>query len=111
MTWQDLGGLRLRGLKPELPVYVTNRYIVAENMDGVGCVAIMHRSGEPMPVRWLAGLDVRLQFDNCATAGKVARLMREREVKPRSVRAWCRCAGDFVAVCGACDDGSEPWAE
>ncbi len=110
VTWHDLAGLRRQGLKPELPVYVTDRWRLARNMTDVGCVAILHKRGEPMPVRWLAGLDVRLDFDRCELAGRVAKLMRERGVEPRSLRAWCRCARDFVATCGECDRGDEPWA-
>jgi hypothetical protein len=109
-TWADLSALRLHGLRPELPVFVTDRWRLAANMRDIGCVAILHRSGQPMPVRWLHGLDVLLDFDHCETAGKVARLMRERGVRPRFCRAWCKCARDFVATCGACDDGGEPWA-
>lgn len=110
MTWHELAALRLRGMKPELPVYVTDRWRLVENMTDVGCVAIMHRQGQPMPVGWLGGLDVRLDFSRCEMAGRVADLMRRREVTPRSMRAWCKCAREFVTVCGACDDGSEPWA-
>lgn len=109
-TWSDLAALRLRGLRPELPVYVTNRWILARNMTDAGCVAILHRSGEPMPVRWLHGLDVMLDFDSCELAGRVARVMAQRDVQPRSMRAWCRCANGFVATCGQCDAGDEPWA-
>lgn len=110
VTWSDLAALRLRGLRPELPVYVTTRWILARNMTDVGCIAILHKRGEPMPVRWLHGLDVMLDFDDCETAAKVKRLIDQREVQPRRLRAWCRCAGGFVATCGACDAGDEPWA-
>jgi hypothetical protein len=109
MTWHDLAALRLRGMKPELPVYVTDRWRLVENMTDVGCVAIMHRQGQPMPVGWLGGLDVRLDFNRCEFAGRVADLMRRREVTPRSMRAWCKCAGEFVTMCGECDEGGEPW--
>lgn len=110
VSWNFLADLRRRGTRPELPVYITDRRILAANMHGCGCVAILHQAGEPMPVRWLHGLDVMLAFSRCETAGKVKRLMDAREVRPRSLRAWCRCAGGFVACAGSCDAGDEPWA-
>lgn len=108
--WNDLAELRIRGQRPVFPVIVTDRWILARNMTDVGCVAILHKRGEPMPVRWLDGLDVMLDFGQCELAGRVARLMRERDVKPKSVRAWCDCARAFVVTCGHCDQGDEPWA-
>lgn len=109
MNWDDLAELRRQGLKPQLPVYVTDRWMLAKNMTDIGCVALLHRRGEPMPVRWLDGLDVRLDFGRCELAGRVNRLMQARDVKPQSLRAWCDCAKDFVATCGPCDTGGEPW--
>lgn len=108
MTWNDLAELRRAGLQPGLPVYVTNRPMLARNMRDVGCVAIVHRAGERMPVELLDGLDVRLDFGRCDLAGRVHRLMRLREVEPKRVRAWCECCGGFVATCGACE--GEPWS-
>lgn len=110
VTWGDLAELRRNGLRPDLPVYVTDRWQLARNMESIGCVAILHRKGEPMPVVWLKGLDVRLDFGKCELAGKVKRLMDAKDVQPASVRAWCNCARDFVATCGECDRGDEPWA-
>ena len=110
VTWADLAELRARGQRPALPVYVTNRPVLARNMNDVGCLTILHRSGEPMPVELLRGLDVRLDFDLCETAGLVKRLMDRRDVQPASLRAWCRCARGFTAMCGACDTGGEPWS-
>lgn len=109
VTWDQLADLRRRGLRPGLPVYVTDRPVLARNMTDVGCVAILHRKGEPMPVALLEGLDVRLDFGRCEIAGRVKRLMDRREVVAGDLRAWCQCAREFVAVCGGCDDGSEPW--
>lgn len=108
-TWADLGELRRRGMRPELPVYVTDRWRAAQTYADIGCLAILHKRGEPMPVAWLQGLDVLVDFDRCETAGKVKRLMDSRGVEPRWMRAWCRCAREFVATCGACDQGDEPW--
>lgn len=111
VTWTELADLRRRGLRPELPVYVTDRWMLARNMTDVGCVAILHKRGEPMPVRLLEGLDVCLEFPTCVASGRVARLIRERNVAPRSLRAWCRCARDFVSVFAGCDTGDEPWSD
>lgn len=109
-TWNDLAALRLRGMRPELPVYVTDRWMLAKNMTDVGCLAVLHRRGEPMPVLWLDGLDVRLDFGRCERSGVVHRLLRRRAIEPKSLRVWCECAQDFVATCGPCDLGDEPWA-
>lgn len=97
-------------MKPALPVFVTSNWQLARNMESIGCMAIMHERGEPMPVKFLQGLDVYLDFDRCETAGKVWRLMVARDTLPRSCRAWCRCARAYVTTCGACDTGGEPWA-
>lgn len=102
MTWDDLADLRARGLKPELPVMVTDRPMYARNMEGVGCVAILHKSGERMPVNLLHGLDVWFTFARCELAGKVAALIRQRAVKPKSMRAWCHCHRTFTTTCGGC---------
>jgi hypothetical protein len=110
MTWDDLADLRRCGLRPELPVYVTDRWQLTQNMVSVGCVAILHRSGQSMPVELLAGLDLRLDFDRCERAGQVKRLMDRRGVAAGSLLAWCSCWGGFVAVCGPCDSGGEPWS-
>jgi hypothetical protein len=111
MTWDVLREARRQGMRPELPVYVTDRWPLVRNMADCGCIAILHKRGEPMPVKLLDGLDVRLDFGKCETAGRVKRLMDARDVQPAKLRAWCNCARDFVAVCGPCDDGSEPWAD
>jgi hypothetical protein len=109
-TWAELADLRKRGARPALPVYVTDKPILARNMRDIGCVAILHRKGQPMPVELLAGLDVRMDFGRCELVGRVKRLMDAKDVEPASMRAWCQCGQDFVAVCGPCDDGSEPWS-
>lgn len=108
-TWRDLATLRGRGQRPGLPVYVTDRPVLARNMRDVGCVAILHQSGERMPVELLKGLDVRLDFGCCELGGRVHRLMQAKGISA-NVRAWCRCARAFVATCGPCDEGDEPWA-
>lgn len=111
MTWALLAEARRQGMKPALPVFVTDRWMLARNMADIGCMTILHKRGEPMPVKLLDGLDVRLDFGRCELAGRVKRLMDAKDVKPAKLRAWCDCARDFVAVCGPCDDGSEPWAD
>ena len=108
-TWSDLASLREQGLKPGLPVYVTDRPVLARNMRDVGCVAILYTGGEPMPVWLLDRLDVRMDFGRCELVGKVHRLMRRHGVRPARLRAWCDCAHDFVATTGPCDEGGEPW--
>lgn len=110
VTWQDLAELRKRGQRPTLPVCITDRWGMAVNLVGAGCLAIRHRPGEPMPVKWLHGLDVILAFANCEMAGKVKRLMDARDVRPKSLRAWCACAEALVPTAGPCDAGNEPWA-
>ena len=110
VTWSELADIRRKGLRPDLPVYVTDRWILARNMRDVGCVAILHKSGERMPVELLTGLDVRLDFSDCGKAARVKRLMDLREARPQRLRAWCKCAGEFVAVCTDCDTGGEPWS-
>lgn len=107
--WQDLAELRQRGQKPQLPVFVTDRWALAQNVRGAGCLAIRHQPGESMPVKWLHGLDVVLVFANCEMAGKVKRLMDARGVVPKSLRAWCQCANALVPTAGPCDAGDEPW--
>lgn len=111
MTWDTLAEVRRQGLRPELPVFVTDRWPLVQNMRDIGCIAILHKRGEPMQVKLLDGLVVRLDFGKCELAGRVKRLMDQRDVRPANVRAWCDCAKDYVAVCGECDKGDEPWAD
>ena len=108
--WRLLAELRRTGRRPNLPVFVVSRTVLAENLTGAGCFAIVHRPGFPMPVDLLHGLDVFLDFGLCGFAASVKRLMDERGVQPRSLRAWCDCAGEYVVTCGDCDEGDEPWA-
>jgi hypothetical protein len=111
MTWDALAEVRRKGMKPLLPVYVTDRWMLAKNMRDVGCISILHKPGKPMPVRLLDGLDVRLDVGTCERAGRVKRLMDQRDVKPATMRAWCQCAGEFVALCVECEKGDESWLE
>jgi hypothetical protein len=108
--WKVLADMRKVGKKPGLPVFITMRPKLARNVEGAGCFSIVHGFGKPVPVELLDGLDVMLDFEWCYLAGRVKRLMDERGVKPKSMRAWCACADEFVVTCGKCDDGSEPWA-
>lgn len=102
MTWDTLADVRREGLRPELPVYVTDRWSLVRNMAEIGCVSILHKRGEPMPVELLHGLDVRLDFGSCELGARVKRLMDHHEVTPRSMLAWCERCGGWSAIAGVC---------
>ena len=91
MTWHDLAELRGRGQRPALRMFVTTAPEFARRMTWLGCAAVLHEAGEPMPVELLHGLDVILDLGNCLRAGKVKRLMDVRAVTPARLQTWCRC--------------------
>jgi hypothetical protein len=110
--WAALRKLRMQGKRPAFPVFITALFPrkFEENLGAVGAMVIRHAPGEPMPVELLDGLDVCLHFANCEMGGRVVQAMRGKGVTPKSVQVWCNCANEYTVSCGACDDGSEPWA-
>lgn len=91
--WDALRMLRMAGHKPQLPVIVTSKAQLPRRLEGVGCLVILHRAGEVMPVKLLDGLDVIFFFDRCELAGHVWKLAQSKGVTFASVKTWCSCAG------------------
>ena len=91
-NWEALKALRLSGRKPALPVFVTTKPKLPYQLAGVGCMVIVHKAGEVMPVKLLDGLDVIFNFDKCELSIHVERLAKAKGVKFASSRVWCGCA-------------------
>lgn len=91
-TWDDLRQLRVAGHKPTLPVIVTSHAHLPKRLEGVGCLTILHRAGEPMPVKLLEGLHVIWFFEQCHTAEFTWKLCRTKGINLASSRVWCGCA-------------------
>lgn len=90
--WDALRMLRLAGQKPSLPVIVTTKPHLPMRLEGVGCLVILHKAGEVMPIKLLDGLDVIFNFDKCALALHVEQLAKAKGVTFSSSRTWCGCA-------------------
>ncbi len=109
MTWDDLAELRGRGQRPTLRTFVTTDPAFARRMTWVGCAAVLHEAGTPMPVELLDGLDVILDVGSCERAGKVARLMAERDVRCSRLQAWCRCERTLRVDTPSCREPEAAW--
>lgn len=90
--WDALRQLRLGGRKPALPVIVTTKPNLPQRLEGVGCLVILHKAGDPMPVKLLDGLDVIFNFDKCELVNHVMDLAEAKGVTMTSAKAWCGCA-------------------
>lgn len=91
--WDALRQLRLGGQKPSLPIIVTTKPYLPRRLYGVGCLVILHRAGEVMPIALLEGLDVIFWFDRCELVIHVDRLAKSKGIKFGWVKVWCSCAG------------------
>lgn len=103
-SWDALRKLRHAGQKPSLPVIITNLPHLPRRFDGVGCMVILHESGEPMPVNLLSELNVIWFFDACHIARFAYELTQKRGVKLASSRAWCACAFALGAASTYCSE-------
>jgi hypothetical protein len=90
--WDALRMLRMGGQKPSLPVIVTTKPLLPQRLEGVGCLVILHKAGEPMPVKLLDGLDVIFNFDKCGLTDHVMALAKAKGVEMGRVQTWCGCA-------------------
>ena len=91
--WDALRMMRLAGQKPVLPVIVTTKPILPQRLEGVGCLVILHKAGEVMPVKLLEGLDVIFFFERCELANAVRKLAMDKGVQFGRSQTWCGCAG------------------
>lgn len=108
MSWEDLRELRERGQRPALPVCVTTDFWRCRDRAEAGALVIVHKAGERFEAQLLDGLEVELFLDGCAQTSAVARLIREREVAPASVVAWCKCWGELGSFWNRdCSTGAE----
>jgi hypothetical protein len=90
-TWTELRELRQAGQKPAFPLVITTHYPRCIPQAAAGCMVIVQESGKPLPVELLEGLDVVIDFEDCAQATAVANLVRKHQVTPASFRVWCEC--------------------
>jgi hypothetical protein len=111
--WDALRQIRLAGQKPTLPVIVTSIPHLPKRLEGVGCLVILHQSGEVMPVKLLEGLDVIWFFDRCHVAQFTWKLCQDKGVKLARSRVWCACAELLSALPMWCDSHADMvrWAE
>lgn len=112
-NWDALRMLRMAGQKPALPVIVTTKPILPQRLEGVGCLVILHKAGEVMPVKLLDGLDVIFFFDRCELAIHVEHLAQAKGVTFASSRTWCGCANLLSILPLSCWQMHEmvKWAE
>lgn len=85
--------MRLAGKRPQLPVIVTTKPHLPRRLEGVGCLVILHKAGEVMPIKLLEGLDVIFFFERCELASHVAKLAKAKGAAFASAKTWCSCAG------------------
>lgn len=97
--WDALRLLRMGGKKPALPVIVTTKPHLPRRLEGVGCLVILHKAGEVMPVQLLEGLEVIFMFERCELATHVWRIAKAKGVK-FNAKTWCKCC-DMLSVYGA----------
>lgn len=111
--WDALRLMRLAGQKPALPVIVTTKPDLPRRLEGVGCLVILHKAGEVMPIKLLEGLDVIFNFDRCALELHVEHLAKAKGVKFASSRVWCGCANLLSILPMTCWQMHEmvKWAE
>lgn len=109
MTWVDLRALRLRGQRPTLRLFVTTSERFASRMAWVGCAAVVHEAGTPMPVELLDGLDVIFDLGNCERAAKVKALCDAKGVNLARCETWCQCAQNLTVAPKPCSEREEAW--
>lgn len=111
--WDALRQMRLAGSKPSMPVIVTSQPHLPKRLEGVGCLVILHRSGDVMPVKLLEGLDVIWFFEQCHLAEFTWKLCKDRGVKLARSRVWCGCANLLSILPMWCHSHreAEDWAE
>jgi len=101
--WDALRMLRMSGQKPALPVIVTTKPRLPQRLEGVGCLVILHKAGEPMPIKLLDGLDVIFMLDTCGLMIHVEQLRKAKGVEFASARAWCGCAQLLTILPMSCE--------
>ncbi|MDP9090166.1 MAG: hypothetical protein M3O26_15650 [Pseudomonadota bacterium] len=101
--WDALRQLRMAGKKPTLPVIVTTKPQLPQRLDGVGCLVILHKAGEVMPIKLLDGLDVIFWFDRCELELHVKHMADAKGVTFERSRVWCNCAGLLSILPMSCD--------
>jgi hypothetical protein len=111
--WEALRMIRMGGHKPGLPVIVTTKPGLPRRLQGVGCLTILHRAGEVMPIKLLDGLDVIFFFDRCKLALHVKHLAQAKGVRFASAKTWCTCANLLSILPLSCDSHAAAvnWAE
>lgn len=111
--WDALRLLRMSGRKPSLPVIVTTKPQLPQRLEGVGCLVILHKAGEVMPIKLLDGLDVIFNFDRCELELHVEHMAKAKGVTFASSRVWCGCASVLSILPMTCWQMHEmvKWAE
>lgn len=105
--WDALRMMRLQGHKPSLPVIVTTIPHLPKRLEGVGCLVILHKSGEVMPIKLLDGLDVIFYFKQCDLTATIWDFAKAKGVQFASCRTWCSCSELLSILPMWCDS----WAE
>jgi hypothetical protein len=101
--WDALRQMRIAGQKPSLPVIVTTLPQLPKRLEGVGCLVILHKAGEAMPIKLLDGLDVIFYFRQCDLMVPVWKLAKSKDVTFASARTWCSCSDILSVVPMWCD--------
>jgi hypothetical protein len=105
--WDALRLMRGHGKKPALPVIVTTHPRLPQRLHGVGCLTILHKAGEVMPIRLLDGLDVIFFFERCDMVIGVQQLAKAKGVKFGWAKTWCSCAGLLSIAPFTCESHAE----
>jgi len=101
--WDALRELRMRGMRPSLPVILTSKAHLIDRLQGVGCMVILHKAGESPPVKLLDGLDVIAIFDTCKLAARFIKFAGRHGVGFTRYRAWCSCGKILTVVSFDCE--------
>lgn len=111
--WDALRMLRMGGQKPTLPVIITTKPYLPRRLEGVGCMVILHKAGDVMPIQLLDGLDVIFFFDKCELTIHVERLAKAKEVTFGWAKTWCSCANLLSVAPMSCasHDAAVKWME
>lgn len=111
--WDALRLLRLSGRKPALPVIVTTKPQLPRRLEGVGCLVILYKAGEVMPIRLLDGLSVIFYFDRCELGATVLRFAKAKEVTFGACEIWCACESRLTTLALSCESMADmaDWAE
>jgi hypothetical protein len=111
--WDALRLLRLHGQRPSLPVIITTKPYLPQRLEGIGCMVILHKAGERMPVKLLDGLHVIFFFERCELGGHVTQLAKEKRVTFASSQTWCCCDGRLSTLPLSCESMADmiEWAE